>query len=606
MRVRLAKSRQTWLGIALPALATLVAANILINVWQSWRDLTAADALAAQRLDVQTSLIEKNIRDRIDALNGTIGVARTLIDAGGLTDASLRTLAATLRDSMGNIDIAVFDADRHVRAESRAGVSNALPELAAALTRMDTRAPTERWTPVQWRQNGAVLISADNRDRTGALNAVIVVFVPLEQHLLDGVTLAPGTAIRLLDSAQRLIARYPLAASVTLGERAPDTATRRPGPVEGTAFVSSRTDGIERLVASRRIGVGQPLAYWTLEVGYAVRTYRRDLRFSVYLNAAGAACVLIMLIGGTLLVRREKALREHVARYTQMISTIVENMPTPVAMIDATANDILLANAALLDTFGALAADGQPFSRLFGHADDWSSLRENPTDEPVPMLARGGTRHMLVRCTRLPPNQAFDTDSILVTLADVSRHHQLLKQLRTAADFDPLTGLANRRYFASAAEHAVDQARRLHRPLSVLALDLDFFKRVNDTWGHAVGDRVLQIAARLFEASLRDDDLAARVGGEEFLALLLDTDLAQAQTIAERVRLAIQDTPIMLDSGKTLSQTVSIGIALFLETEADLTGAQERADAALYAAKQAGRNRVTVAAVDASDTSSSA
>jgi diguanylate cyclase (GGDEF)-like protein len=177
---------------------------------------------------------------------------------------------------------------------------------------------------------------------------------------------------------------------------------------------------------------------------------------------------------------------------------------------------------------------------------------------------------------------------------DITHQHHLLKQLRTEADFDALTGLANRRYFAKAAEKAVEHARRHHRPLSVLALDLDFFKRVNDTWGHAAGDRVLQVTARSFENALREDDLAARLGGEEFAAILLDTDLEQARTIAERIRVAVQDTPVSLESGATVSQTLSIGIALYDENESDLSATQERADAALYAAKNHGRNCVQI------------
>jgi diguanylate cyclase (GGDEF)-like protein len=105
---------------------------------------------------------------------------------------------------------------------------------------------------------------------------------------------------------------------------------------------------------------------------------------------------------------------------------------------------------------------------------------------------------------------------------------------------------------------------------------------------------VLQVTARSFENALREDDLAARLGGEEFAAILLDTDLEQARTIAERIRIAVQDTPISLESGATVSQTLSIGIALYDEKESDLSATQERADAALYAAKNHGRNCVQI------------
>ena len=99
---------------------------------------------------------------------------------------------------------------------------------------------------------------------------------------------------------------------------------------------------------------------------------------------------------------------------------------------------------------------------------------------------------------------------------------------------------------------------------------------------------------------MRSTDLGARIGGEEFTAILFDTALGQAQVIAERIRSAIQNTPIILESGEAITQTVSIGIAAYREGESDLAAAQERADAALYSAKAAGRNRVHVYVPEAS------
>ncbi|WP_429291815.1 diguanylate cyclase [Paraburkholderia sp. CI3] len=295
------------------------------------------------------------------------------------------------------------------------------------------------------------------------------------------------------------------------------------------------------------------------------------------------------------LINRERQLHERVQRFAGTVSTIVQHMPTPVAVVDLDTQKILLANEALLAEFGAVAGAGQPFPRLLVDAANWPEMCTTPMDEGVPMLARDGTRHMLLRCTQLE-SVARETASgtLLVTLVDVTHQHQLLKQLRTEADFDVLTGLANRRFFEKAAQKAVAHARQQSCHLTVLALDLDFFKRVNDSYGHAAGDRVLQVVARLFEGVLRETDLAARLGGEEFAAILLDSPLEQAQAVAERIRITVQNTPILLEAGQTISQTVSIGIAAYREGEADLVLTQKRADAALYSAKAEGRNRVQI------------
>jgi diguanylate cyclase (GGDEF)-like protein len=130
----------------------------------------------------------------------------------------------------------------------------------------------------------------------------------------------------------------------------------------------------------------------------------------------------------------------------------------------------------------------------------------------------------------------------------------------------------------------------------VLLLDLDHFKRVNDTHGHRVGDSVLQVVADTLRASLRATDIAGRYGGEEFLVVLPQTDLAGAGVLAERVRVAIEETAIDVGGAEPLSVTVSVGVAALDEAARSAEQLVERADAALYGAKDAGRNRVCAAA----------
>ena len=175
---------------------------------------------------------------------------------------------------------------------------------------------------------------------------------------------------------------------------------------------------------------------------------------------------------------------------------------------------------------------------------------------------------------------------------------QSLEEARKDASTDPLTGLANRRSFDKMAQAQMSKATRYATSLSLLLLDLDNFKNVNDTWGHAVGDEVLKLASAALRSHIRDTDLAARYGGEEFAVLLPGLDVEAAAEIGNRVRQALANHRFMLRStGQRIGQiTISVGAAAFGQDET-LGQWVERADAALYKAKQSGRNRLIQAAV---------
>ena len=169
-------------------------------------------------------------------------------------------------------------------------------------------------------------------------------------------------------------------------------------------------------------------------------------------------------------------------------------------------------------------------------------------------------------------------------------------KLLTHANTDPLTGLSNRRGFEHFAQQALAASRQFARPMSALILDLDHFKQVNDHYGHAAGDAVLQEMARRWNGLIRSSDLLARLGGEEFCLLLPNTPLRQAQLIAEKLRQACTASPVPWsdgDSANGLAVTVSIGMVSSEPLAAiDLDSLLHAADQALYAAKRGGRNRV--------------
>ncbi|MBI4968679.1 MAG: diguanylate cyclase [Rhodospirillales bacterium] len=179
---------------------------------------------------------------------------------------------------------------------------------------------------------------------------------------------------------------------------------------------------------------------------------------------------------------------------------------------------------------------------------------------------------------------------------DVTERKRLLKELEAQARTDALTGLANRRHFLERAEVELARAQRYGGPLSVFMLDLDYFKRINDTHGHKVGDLVLCRMAQIFATTLREIDLPGRMGGEEFAVLLPETDAESARAVAERLRATIAEAKVVLDQGLPIDFTASIGVATAKGPDGNIDMLLSKADKALYEAKNQGRNRVTVAA----------
>lgn len=157
---------------------------------------------------------------------------------------------------------------------------------------------------------------------------------------------------------------------------------------------------------------------------------------------------------------------------------------------------------------------------------------------------------------------------------------------------DPLTRLFNYRYFSQALEQELERTHRTAQPTALIMLDLDHFKRVNDTWGHEVGNRVLRHVAELMITLLRKIDIPCRYGGEEFALILPGTPLPRAINAARRLRAAIEETPVMLE-GKPLVITASMGVSIY-QRSSNISAETfvKQVDALLYAAKSQGRNQV--------------
>ena len=235
-----------------------------------------------------------------------------------------------------------------------------------------------------------------------------------------------------------------------------------------------------------------------------------------------------------------------------------------------------------------------------------SQLRSLPEGRNVPILVvvSDGDRRKLNQALEMGGNdylaRPVDKNELVARVrtqlrkklyADRLRHNvQLSLEM---AITDQLTGLHNRRYMGRHLDNLLVQARKSGKPLAFVIMDIDFFKLVNDTHGHDIGDEVLREFSRRIAANVRGIDLACRYGGEEFVVVMPDTDIAYAYAVAERLRKSIETTPIEISRapGK-VSITISIGIS---ESENDNDSAEDllyRADQALYRAKKTGRNRV--------------
>ncbi|PZF75425.1 PleD family two-component system response regulator [Aestuariivirga litoralis] len=228
---------------------------------------------------------------------------------------------------------------------------------------------------------------------------------------------------------------------------------------------------------------------------------------------------------------------------------------------------------------------------------------ETTRQTPILILVDPEDHQRLLRALDMGVNdyliRPIDRQELLARVATQVRRHRYTEQLRLTvrasmemAVTDALTGLYNRRYLETQLTQLIEQSADRGKGLSMLSLDIDFFKSVNDTYGHDAGDRVLQEVAGRIRGSVRGGDLACRTGGEEFVVVLPGADLAVAEKVGERIRKAIAAKPFMLGPGSHLTVTASLGVSSLLTTEDTLEGLLKRADRALYRAKREGRNRV--------------
>ncbi|MCG5501107.1 sensor domain-containing diguanylate cyclase [Ectothiorhodospira lacustris] len=207
----------------------------------------------------------------------------------------------------------------------------------------------------------------------------------------------------------------------------------------------------------------------------------------------------------------------------------------------------------------------------------------------------GGWKWVLARGRVARRDEGGRPLRVVGTLSDIGARKKLESELRRMATTDFLTGLFNRRHFiARMTDELARVRRRPHQPSTLLMVDLDYFKNINDTYGHSSGDLVLQHFADILQSCLRRMDLPARTGGEEFAILLPGTTEQEALVLAERLRRKVKSTPAVTP-GAIIAMTVSIGITRLSPEDGSPDASLSRADEALYKAKHNGRNQVALA-----------
>jgi diguanylate cyclase len=252
---------------------------------------------------------------------------------------------------------------------------------------------------------------------------------------------------------------------------------------------------------------------------------------------------------------------------------------------------VALVAAAALATWLAAGVTG-PLGRISGVVE---RIGAGDLEARVEVMGAGVMASLAEGVNAMAGKVAYTQNELTEQVERVTHELRAQKEAaEKAARTDLLTGLASRRAFTELADSEMHRALRYSTPLSLVMVDLDHFKRINDNFGHRVGDTVLVSFARIVSQQVREVDVVGRLGGEEFAILLPNTDVAEAVRVTERIRLAVANSKLE-SNGQVIQYTASFGIATFSGHEVSLGGFMDRADVALYKAKRYGRNRVELA-----------
>lgn len=313
-----------------------------------------------------------------------------------------------------------------------------------------------------------------------------------------------------------------------------------------------------------------------------------------------ALAVALVMVYADYISRKLDTTNAELDKYNKRIEEIIKSSPFPIIISRLSDDKIILANNNAVKLFGIepTELDRYRLKDFFADAENRILLNERLEQEKevqdfeilVKSYSGDTPFWLLTSATTID----YNYDVVLyAAFQDITSRKNREVLLKNQATRDPLTSLYNRRYFEDEVNKRIANARLNNGTYCVLMTDVDLFKRVNDTYGHKTGDKVLIELAGACERALRDNDIVARYGGEEFVIYLDDVTIEKAQTVAERLRETIAGLQVPSDDGRTVTFTLSIGISSSKVSD-NIDTLIKTADEALYKAKQNGRNRVEV------------
>lgn len=448
------------------------------------------------------------------------------------------------------------------------------------------------------------------RDASGQLKGVLSSILNLDHFgkVFTSLRLGKGSVVFVRRSDNhKMVIRYPsLDSEINKAIRSPIQDRIDAGETAGRERFQARTDGQNRLYGFRKL---ERYPFYVV-VGIA----RADALGSWYRDSAYVATgvVFLVLMLGIILLRMRRVQRQKEAaqgeanKAHQLLQEAVQSITEGFTIFDEQDRLVICNDAfrAMYKTSHDLIVPGRTFEEIvrpgaergqyleaIGRVDEWVSARvrrhQRADGSQLEQLLDDG-RCVLIIEHRTP--RGF----IVGNRVDITERKRLEAELTELATTDTLTGLPNRRHFLSRLNEELERIRRLNpREACVLMLDLDHFKRINDTHGHAAGDTVLRHFAAILREQLRQTDTGGRLGGEEFAIILPGTTVQAAQGFAERLGQKLADMPAMID-GQSVPVTASIGIVAITLADKSSDTVLMRADAALYKAKEGGRNRVVI------------